>query len=149
MPDDKQQQRPPTAQVGVAALIIHGGKLLLMRRAHSHGAGTWSPPGGHIDFGEMPEDTAIRETREETGVTIAAPAFRGITSDVFAEEGKHYITLWYDVSDVTGEPRVNAPDEMTDVGWFPLDALPEPLFLPLANLLAGRCTPASAKLDAH
>jgi 8-oxo-dGTP diphosphatase len=38
----------------------------------------------------------------------------------------------------SGEPAITAPDEMSALGWFAWDALPEPLFLPLANLLAGQ-----------
>lgn len=48
--------------VGVAVIVKRGGKILLIKRQGSHGAGTWAPPGGHIDFGESVEETARRET---------------------------------------------------------------------------------------
>ena len=51
------------AKVGVAVLIRRGDQIVLIRRQGSHGAGTWAPPGGHIDFGETPEQCGIRETR--------------------------------------------------------------------------------------
>lgn len=128
-------------RVGIGALIVHEGRLLLLRRAGSHGGGTWSTPGGHLDFGESPEQCAIRETEEETGVRITDVWFRGITNDVFTATGLHYITIWMQGRLESGEAFIAAPDEATEVGWFPLDALPEPLFQPLANLRAGRSYP--------
>ena len=126
------------AKVGVAVLIRRGDQIVLIRRQGSHGAGTWAPPGGHIDFGETPEQCGIRETREEIGLTIADLKFLGITNDVFEDERKHYITIWMAAEYAGGEARVNSPAEMTEVGWFALDALPQPLFLPIANFVAGR-----------
>jgi 8-oxo-dGTP diphosphatase len=127
-----------TAQVGVAVLVRRGDEIVLLKRQGSHGAGTWSTPGGHIDFGETPEACGIRETQEEVGLVIADLTFIGLTNDVFEQEGKHYLTIWLEAQYAGGEARVNAPREMTEVGWFALDALPEPLFLPVANLVAGK-----------
>jgi 8-oxo-dGTP diphosphatase len=127
-----------TAQVGVAVLVRRGDEIVLLKRQGSHGAGTWSTPGGHIDFGETPEACGIRETQEEVGLAIADLTFIGLTNDVFEQEGKHYLTIWLEAQYAGGEARVNAPREMTEVGWFALDALPEPLFLPVANLVAGK-----------
>lgn len=122
---------------GVSVLIRRDDQVLLIKRRGSHGAGTWACPGGHIDFGETPEACGERETREEVGLAIAGLRFIGITNDVFEAEGKHYITIWMEARYVGGEPAIAAPGEMTELGWFAWDALPEPLFLPLANLIAG------------
>ncbi len=46
----------PAPQVGVGVLILRDGKVLLGRRKGSHGAGCWSAPGGHLEFGEAVED---------------------------------------------------------------------------------------------
>jgi hypothetical protein len=43
---------------------------------------------------------------------------------------------------VSGEPTIQSPRELSEVGWFPWDALPEPLFLPFEHLLTGQCDPA-------
>ena len=132
-------------RVGVAMLILSGDRLLLVRRKGAHGAGTWSTPGGHLEFGESPEECARRETLEEVGVEVKDVRFRALTNDVFEVERKHYITLWMEGALASGEPRIAAPFEVAEVGWFPLQSLPEPLFLPLQNLLAGRCYPGSTR----
>ncbi len=114
-----------------------GNEVLLIKRANSHGSGTWSSPGGHLDFGETLEECAARETMEETGVVIKDISFLGITNDVFAADGKHYITVWMQGIYHAGKANVNAPYEMTDVAWFPWNQLPKPLFLPLHHLVSG------------
>ncbi|MEX0690747.1 MAG: NUDIX domain-containing protein [Gemmatimonadales bacterium] len=127
---------PP--RVGVAIIIRKGDRVLLTLRQGSHGAGTWATPGGHLDHGEMPEACAAREALEEVGVTIGPPTFRALTNDVFADEGKHYITIWMEADWVAGEPTIASARELTELGWFRWDDLPSPLFLPLRNLLEGR-----------
>lgn len=121
-------------QVGTAMIITNGDKVLLMKRKGPHGHGTWSTPGGHLDFGETPEDGAAREAKEEMGVDVFDVRFRCVTNDVFEEEEKHYITIWLEGKPV-GEPTIAAEQEVEEIGWFAWDALPEPLFLPLENLV--------------
>lgn len=129
--------------VGVAVIITRGDAVLLLHRQGAHGAGTWAPPGGHLEYGETLEECAIRETKEETGIDVADVRFRAITNDVFVADGKHYITIWMEAGLVAGEPIVNAADEATEVGWFPWDALPQPRFLALQNLLDGAGYPGA------
>jgi 8-oxo-dGTP pyrophosphatase MutT (NUDIX family) len=81
----------PSARVGVAVLIIRDGRVLLIRRSGSHGAGSWATPSGHLDFGETPEQCGIREAHEETGVEVADLTFMAITNHLFEIEQKHYI----------------------------------------------------------
>lgn len=128
------QQR---AQLGTGVLILKDDLLLLQKRASSHGEGTWSTPGGHIEYGETPERTAIRETEEEVGLTIGGGRIVAITNDVFENEEKHYVTLWLLAEDIGDDPIILKADETSDYGWFPLDALPSPLFLPMQTLLQG------------
>jgi 8-oxo-dGTP diphosphatase len=131
-------------RVGVGMIIKRGDEVLLVRRTGAHGADTWSTPGGHLDHGEQPEQCAVRETMEETGVEVRDVRFRGITNDVFPS-GRHYVTIWMEGEYLRGEPTVKALDEVSSVGWFRWDDLPRPLFLPLDNLLAGRCYPAEQR----
>ncbi len=129
--------------VGIGVIVRKEGKVLLMRRQGSHGHGSWAPPGGHIEYGESFQECAKRETLEETGVEIGEITFRGITNDVFLEEGKHYVTIWVECQYVSGEATITSPRESTEVGWFDWDALPEPYFLPWQNLLEGNGYPAT------
>lgn len=130
-------------KVGVGVIIRKGDHVLLMRRNGAHGSGTWSTPGGHLEQGETPEQCAVREAREETGIEIGDVRFHAVTNDVF-DSGQHYVTLWLEAEYGGGEAAVRSPREVTDVGWFRWDRLPAPLFLPLENLLAGRCFRAEA-----
>jgi len=132
------EQHKPSANVGVSVLVKRGDSILLEKRANVHGAGTWGPPSGHIDYGEIPELTAERETLEETGVTITNIIFNCVTNDVFDTEKKHYITLWFEADYKMGEPLVKSPKEESEVGWFPWNALPQPLFLPFKHFVEGK-----------
>jgi 8-oxo-dGTP diphosphatase len=120
-------------KVGTAILITRDDKVLLMKRRGPHGTGTWSTPGGHLDFGESPEQCARREAREEVGVEVGDVQFRAVTNDVFEESGRHYITIWLEAGSFSGEPVILSEREVEEIGWFAWDALPQPLFLPLEN----------------
>jgi 8-oxo-dGTP diphosphatase len=128
-------------RIGVGVIVRRGAEVLLIRRKNVHGSGTWSTPGGHLDYGESPETCAVRETMEETGVVVSNLRFRAITNDIFEAEGRHYITIWMEGEHQEGDALVKAEHEMSDVGWFRWDGLPRPLFLSLENLLMGRCYP--------
>ncbi|UQV20108.1 nucleotide triphosphate diphosphatase NUDT15 [Vibrio sp. J383] len=123
-------------RVGVAAVILREGRVLLGERIGSHGAHTWATPGGHLEWGESIEECAKRETLEETGLVVSAFEKLTFTNDIFEKENKHYITLFFVASDASGEPQVAEPDKCKQWKWFKLDELPEPLFLPLTNLLS-------------
>jgi len=135
--------RTPRTQVGVGVLICRGDRVLLGRRRGSHGAGTWAPPGGHLEFGESAEACARREAAEETGLVLGDVARGPYTVDAFPAEGKHYVTLFTVARDdgAAGEPRVREPDKVDAWEWHPWGALPEPLFAPLASLRAAGFAP--------
>ena len=121
-------------------IITQEDQVLLKQRRNSHGDGTWTTPGGHLEYGESLEECAIRETQEGIGITITDVTFLAITNDVYEEQ--HYVTIWTAGRHVSGEPTMNAAQEMSAVGWYSWDALPEPLFSPFENLLTGQCYPA-------
>src|SRR5512143_12009 len=116
-------------QVGIGIIITREDKVLLGKRKGPHGAGTWSTPGGHLDFGETPEECARREAKEEVGMDVIEARFQTVTNDVFEDEGKHYITLWMDCKTSAQDPVIAAEEEVAEVGWFAWDNLPSPLFL--------------------
>ncbi|OGY32719.1 MAG: hypothetical protein A3C02_03745 [Candidatus Andersenbacteria bacterium RIFCSPHIGHO2_02_FULL_45_11] len=133
------------ASVGVGVIITKNDKVLLIKRTGSHGVGTWSCPGGHIDFGESIEQCAMRETKEETGLEIENIRFKAMTNDIFTSEHKHYVTIW-----VAGEHRGGiqqiASHEATELSWFEWNNLPKPLFLPMQNLVEGKYYPLSSQV---
>lgn len=120
-------------KVGVGVCIIKGGKVLLGKRKNAHGQGTWSFPGGHLEFNESWEDCAIRETREETGIEIKNIRFATATNDIFPIEGKHYITLFMVAEYDSGEVTLMEPEKSEVWEWFAWDSLPQPLFIATEN----------------
>jgi len=128
----------PRPGVGIGVLVKRDGKILLQKRIGAHGTNTWSPPGGHMEYGETPEQTAIRETKEEVNVEINNPRVVGVTNDIHHAESKHYITIFVEADYAGGEPKLNEPDRTADVKWFSLDELPQELFLPFRNFVENR-----------
>jgi len=57
-------------KVGVGVIIVKDNKVLMQKRINAHGNGSWSFPGGHLEFNEELEDCAKRETLEEAGINI-------------------------------------------------------------------------------
>ena len=98
-------------------------KILLIKRAN----GEWAFPGGFIDPGEDPLAAAIREAREETGVTISenpSLIYKGLVDDP-----RNSKTSWIETSAylfISSElPEVSGRDNAIDAAWLPLDNLPK------------------------
>jgi 8-oxo-dGTP diphosphatase len=121
--------------VGVAAIVIKDGKVLLGKRKNSHGSGTWQFPGGHLEFNETIENCAKREVLEETGIKIKNIKLGPYTNDIFKQEQKHYITLFVISEYESGELELREPQKCEKWGWFEWNQLPQPSFLPIINLL--------------
>ena len=128
-------------RVGVGVMVMKQGKVLLGKRSGSHGANTWNFPGGHLDFGETPEECAAREVLEESGVIIGNVRPGPYTNDFFTSEKKHYITLFMLAGWESGEPKILEPEKCLEWGWFDWKNLPKPLFLPTENLLKTKFNP--------
>jgi 8-oxo-dGTP diphosphatase len=127
-------------RVGVAAVVGDGDRWLVLRRTGAHGAGTWGLPGGHQEFGESPEQTAVREVAEETGLRVVATARLGFTDDPMPEIGRHYVTLFVACETVAGAARIAEPEKATDLAWMTPDELRAraDLFAPLRRFLGGQ-----------
>lgn len=121
--------------IGVGVIVIKNNKVLLGKRKNSHGDGTWQFPGGHLEFYESIEDCARREVFEETGIHIKNIRKGTFTNDIFKKENKHYVTLYMISEYDRGKLELKEPDKCERWDWFGPDDLPEPKFLPLANLL--------------
>jgi len=123
------EERP---KVGIGVLIMHNGKALLIKRKSILGTGTWCFPGGKLEFGESFEECAKREIKEEVNLNIDKLEFISLANDI--AYGNHYITIGLKASEVKGEPSIGEPEKAEDIGWFDLDKLPEPLFIPTKNM---------------
>lgn len=121
--------------VGVSAVIIRGKRILLGRRRGAHGAGAFAFPGGKPHPGESPADAVAREVQEETGLTCTAIRPITWTSEVFAKDGLHFVTLHHRAEVAAGEPQLLEPEKCEGWDWYPWDKLPEPLFAAAANLV--------------
>jgi 8-oxo-dGTP diphosphatase len=128
-------------KVGVGVIIIKDKQVLLGRRKSAHGQGTWCFPGGHLEFHEELEACARREVLEETGLHLKNVRAETFTNDIFPDEGKHYITLYMRAEVASGQVAVAEPDKCEQWAWFAWDNLPEPLFIPIQNLLKQGYTP--------
>ena len=126
----------PQPQVGVGILVVQDGLLLLGRRLGAHGAGSWSAPGGRLEFAEALEDCAQRELLEETGLRASSIELGPYCSDVFPEVPAHFLTVFVVARGLTGAPQNREPDKCEGWAWFRWDGLPVPLFKPLQSLRA-------------
>jgi 8-oxo-dGTP diphosphatase len=123
----------PKPRVGVGVVIRKDNKILLGLRKNAHGADSWSPPGGHLEFMETIEECAMRETTEETGLSITNIQRPVFTEEFYKVENKHYINLMVTVDWKAGDPQVLEQDKCDRWEWFEWNNLPSPLFLPLQN----------------
>lgn len=98
------------------------GRLLLVRRAAPPKVGTWCLPGGFMELGESPVESALREMTEETGLTGEVDRLLGAEVAPNALYG-NVVVICYTVRNVTGRPLPG--DDADAVTYFPLDALPE------------------------
>ena len=98
----------------VAGVCLKDGKVLLARHTYGSGKGKLIIPGGYVKFGELPEETLVREYLEETGVKVRAGRLLGIR---FNEKD------WYVVfaaEYVEGVERSDG-DENSEVVWMDVD----------------------------
>ncbi|MBW3003656.1 NUDIX domain-containing protein [Candidatus Woesearchaeota archaeon] len=130
-------------RVGFGLMILKHGKILLGKRhedptkadSELHGEGTWTMPGGKLEFKESFEDAAYRETLEETGVKISKTHLKliSLTNDIVQDA--HFITMGFLCTEFEGEPSVMEPDEITEWMWFDIDNLPTPMYFPSEKII--------------
>ncbi len=130
----------PLWLVGTAAVVLReadgGTEVLLVRRSDT---GEWSLISGIVDPGEHPTDTIVREAMEEARVTIEVERMLWLVVDdpiTYANGDRcQYLDHGFLARWSSGEARVG-DEESTDVGWFPVDALPMPQRSGLARMVA-------------
>jgi 8-oxo-dGTP diphosphatase len=127
---------------GFGVMILKEGKVLLGKRHEDpekassllKGEGTWTMPGGKLEFGESFEEGAKREVLEETGIKINSPNVICLNNDIV--DTAHFITVGLFTDNFEGEPKVMEPDEITEWQWFDIEDLPTPLYFPSEKILA-------------
>ncbi len=128
-------------KVGVGVIVIKDNKILLGKRKNAHGEGSWCFPGGHLEFNEELEVCAKREVLEEAGLNVKNMRLGTFTNDIFKKEGKHYITLFVVSEYASGKLKVMEPEKCERWDWFEWNNLPQPLFIPIQNLLKQNYSP--------
>ena len=102
-----QREFPEVPLVGVGAIIIEDGRVVLVKRAHPPLQAEWSIPGGVLEVGELVRDAAIREAREETGLTVEPGELLGVYDRVLRDaEGRvqyHYVLIDFLCRRVAGD----------------------------------------------
>ena len=82
-----------------------------------------------------------REVQEETGLTVKNIHFGTMTNDIFHDEDRHYVTIIMISDDANGDLMNMEPKKSDEWRWFGWEEIPQPLFLPLENVLKGGFTP--------
>jgi 8-oxo-dGTP diphosphatase len=104
-----EHARPVRPVLSVAAVVVHDGRVLLIRRAKAPDAGEWSIPGGAVELGESLEDALRREIREETGLDVAVGRLLEIYERVERDDAGaiqfHYVVVDYRCTLTGGELR--------------------------------------------
>lgn len=123
-----------------AAIIVQGGRVLMVRRRIREGELMWQFPAGAIEAGETPEEAAVRETLEEAGLTVKAARLLG--ERVHPKTGR---LMSYTACDaLAGEAYVADPEELDAVAWVAhgeiREYVPYGLFEPVQDYLDAALT---------
>ena len=113
------REYPECPRIGVGALVLREGRVLLVRRGVAPSCGLWAIPGGSLELGETLREGAEREILEETGIIVHAkePVYIGdlVERDAEGRIRYHYVVVDYAADYVSGE--VNGADDALDARW--------------------------------
>jgi ADP-ribose pyrophosphatase len=126
-----QREYPQQPLVGVGAIIVDDGRVLLIKRGKAPLLGEWSIPGGMLELGETLREGAEREALEETGLVVRATELLGVFDRIVPDETKrtlyHYVLIDFLCQKVSG--NVLAAGDAADACWFTSEEI-EKLDLP-------------------
>lgn len=121
-----QREFPETPLVGVGAIIIEDSRVVLVKRAHPPLQAEWSIPGGVLEVGELVREAAMREAREETGLTVEPGELLGVYDRVLRDADQrvqyHYVLIDFLCRRVAGD--LAAASDAAEVGCFTREELP-------------------------
>ncbi len=121
-----QREFPEVPLVGVGAIIIEDSRVLLVKRADPPLQAEWSIPGGVLEVGELVREAAIREAREETGLTVEPSELLGVYDRILRNPAQrvqyHYVLIDFLCRRVAGD--LSAASDAAEVRWFPREELP-------------------------
>ncbi len=108
-----EQQNAEGRPAIAAAVVVHEGRVLIVRRRVSEGRLSWQFPAGAVEPGEAREEAAVRETLEETGLTVKALKLLG--ERVHPDTGR---SMSYTACEVAGgHAHVVDTDELAELAW--------------------------------
>ncbi|MGI9627398.1 MAG: NUDIX hydrolase [Longimicrobiales bacterium] len=125
-----------TTRIAAYGLVLQQRQILLCRissRVSRH-AGSWTLPGGGIEFGEEPATAMVREVEEETGLMVRPGAVAGVDSLVLpdGESTTHSVRIIYFAEIVGGDLRSEVEGSTDLCAWHDIDATPK---LPIVDLV--------------
>ena len=122
-----QREFPEVPLVGVGAIIIEDGRVVLVKRRHPPLQDEWSIPGGVLEVGELVRGAAVREAREETGLTVEPGELLGVYDRILRNAERrvqyHYVLIDFLCRRVAGD--IVAASDAAEVRWFSREELPE------------------------
>jgi 8-oxo-dGTP diphosphatase len=129
-------------RTGIALLLVWQGRVLVGQRIKPPQAGHWQLPGGWVRCGETPEQAVFRQLAGFPAIQSEAPRFVTYSNNLF-EQGLHSVTLYFEAAcdRVPGDGALQENRRCRNWKWVDWSGLPEPLFLPLANLRASGHVP--------
>jgi 8-oxo-dGTP diphosphatase len=115
----------PAPIVGVGGVVVHDGKVLLVRRGKPPFLGRWLIPGGTLELGETLEQAVVRELFEETAVRVEPGELLAVVDEIGREGdriGHHFVIVDFLCRRLSGEPR--AGSDALAAAWVAEDELP-------------------------
>lgn len=116
---------PQRPLVGVGAVVLHQGHVLLVKRSRPPRLHMWTFPGGAVEIGETVFEAARRELEEETGIQAepvnVVDVYEVIDRDEAGQVRYHYVIVEVLLRYEGGQPT--ARDDAEDARWWPIRAL--------------------------